>query len=189
MDALQLITADHNRVRGLFAQFKSAHEAENTGGMASVATRIIEELQVHATIEEQVFYPWIQSTSDEARELVAEGIEEHNVVKTLMAEITALPPDAEEWTAKMQVLIENVDHHAEEEEDELFTMVRKATDAAAREEIGLRLEAAKRDLGAPTLDDKINLTKEELIDLAREQEIPGRSSMSQEELAATVAPR
>ena len=188
MDALALLTGDHNRVRGLFTKFKDAKESENTEEMATAATKILTELDVHATIEEDVFYPTVKDISDETSETVDEGIEEHHVVKTLMGEIEGLEPGDDQWVAKMTVLIENVEHHAEEEEQELFPKVRKAMDAAALEALAERLEARKAELGAPTMADKIDLTKEELVNLAKEQEIPGRSKMSQEELAATVAP-
>ena len=87
----------------------------------------------------------------------------------------------------MSVLIENVEHHAEEEEKEMFPPLRRPL-ADELEQMVPRLEARKAELGAPVLADKIDLTKEELLELAREQEIPGRSAMSQEQLAATVGP-
>ena len=189
MDAIQLLTADHNRVRGLFKRFKAAHEADDTATAETVVTKILEELHVHATIEERVFYPGIKGKNDELDEVVAEGIEEHNVVKTLMAEIKELTPEAEEWAAKVQVLIENVEHHAEEEETEMFKFVRKALDAASREEMATQMVGVKRELGAPTSDDAIDLTTAELERKAQEQEIPGRSKMDREELLITVDPR
>lgn len=188
MDALTLLTADHNRVRGLFARFDSAHESEDLAVIADLADEILTELEVHAAIEEQVFYPEVTRASEDIHEVVTEGIEEHNVVKQLAAEIKALPPDDETWAAKLKVMIENVEHHAEEEEQELFPEVRKAFDADALADLGDRLEAAKGRLGAPTAADKDHLSVEELQELARRQEIPGRSKMDREELVATVAP-
>ena len=79
-------------------------------------------------------------------------------------------------------------HHAEEEEDDMFPPVRSRLGAERLHEMGDRFEQRKAELGAPLLADKINLTMEHLRDLAREQQIPGRSSMTQQELAATVAP-
>jgi iron-sulfur cluster repair protein YtfE (RIC family) len=188
MDALELLTADHNRVRGLFTRFKAA-EGENNAQAAQLKEKIIEELEIHTTIEEQIFYPAITQLNDEIHELVTEGIEEHHVVDTLMAEIKLLTPADEEWAAKVKVLIENVEHHAEEEEQEMFPMVRKAMGDDARTDLGRQLEAKKAALGAPTAADKAHLTTEELSQLAREQEIPGRSSMKRDELVATVAPQ
>ncbi|MDQ1699683.1 MAG: hypothetical protein QOG34_1546 [Frankiaceae bacterium] len=188
MDALALLTADHNRVRGLFARFNKAKESDDTALLGELAAEIINELQVHTSIEETQFYPWVKDISDETKDTVTEGVEEHHVVKTLIAEIQALEPGNDQWIAKMTVLIENVDHHAEEEEEELFPKVRSNTSATDREALGERLEQEKQRLGAPVLADKIDLTLTELKDLASTQEIPGRSTMDHEELAATVAP-
>ena len=188
MDALELLTADHNRVRGLFNRFKAA-EGENDAQAARLAATIFEELEVHTKIEEEIFYPAITKLNDEIHELVTEGVEEHHVVDTLMAEAKAMDPSDEAWAAKIKVLIENVEHHAEEEEQEMFPLVRKAMDANARTDLGRQLEAKKAALGAPTAADKAHLSTEELNQLAREQEIPGRSTMKREELLATVAPK
>ncbi len=187
MDALELLMADHNRVRGLFTRFQAA-EGENDAQAARLAAKIFEELEIHTKIEEEIFYPTMTKLNDEIHELVTEGLEEHHVVDGLMAEVKGLGPADEEWAAKMKVLIENVEHHAEEEEQEMFPKIRQATDNDARAELGQRLEARKAELGAPTAADKEHLSTEELNRLATEQEIPGRSNMKREELLATVAP-
>jgi hemerythrin superfamily protein len=188
VQALDLLIADHNRVRGLFAQFKEAHDNDDTDTMSAVALKIFEDLEVHTTIEEEIFYPEVHDQSEDIGETVDEGVQEHHVVKMLMAEVKQLPDGDDEWVAKMQVLIENVEHHAEEEESELFPPLRSQLGADRLEEMGERLETRKKELGAPVLADKIDLTKEQLLELAKDQQIPGRSNMSQEELAATVAP-
>ena len=188
MDALMLLTADHNRVRGLFARFEAAKESDDLDEMATLADQVVKELEIHATLEEEIFYPATSELSDETHETVTEGIEEHRVAKQLMAEISAMAPNTEDWAAKVTVLMENVEHHAGEEEKELFPKVRSAMSADDLTQLAERMEARKAELGAPTLADKIDLTKDELMDLAREQEIPGRTKMDHEELAATVAP-
>jgi hemerythrin superfamily protein len=188
MDALSLLTADHNRVRGLFTRFQTAEEEKDTATMMELAAKIIVELEVHTTIEEEIFYPEIKGASEEIKDIVDEGVEEHHVAKTLIEEVKGLTPEDDAWAAKMKVLIESVEHHAEEEEQEMFTEVRKAFDKATLEDLGVRLEARKADLGAPTAADKEHLTTEQLRELAKEQEIPGRSSMDREELVATVDP-
>jgi hemerythrin superfamily protein len=188
MDGLDLLTADHNRVRGLFTRFQAV-EGSNDGEAARLAATIYQELEVHTRIEEEIFYPAVSERNDEIHDLVTEGLEEHHVVDELMAEAKQLGPSEEAWAAKLKVLIENVEHHAGEEEQELFPLVRKALDDNARAELGQRLEARKAEMGAPTAADKAHLSTEELNRLAREQEIPGRSSMKREELLATVAPQ
>ena len=176
MDALELLTADHNRVRGLFNRFKAA-EGENDAQAARLAATIFTELEIHTKIEEEIFYPTITKLNDEIHDTVTEGIEEHHVVDTLMAEAKGMDPSDEAWAAKIKVLIENVEHHADEEEEDMFPMVRKAMDADTRAALGQQLEARKAALGAPTAADKAHLSTEELNRLAREQEIPGRSNM------------
>ena len=188
MDALSLLTADHNRVRVLFARFQSAEEEKATAQMMELAAKIIVELEVHTIIEEDIFYPEVKEADEELKETVDEGLEEHHVAKTLIEEIKELGPEDDAFAAKMKVLIESVEHHATEEEEEMFPEVRKALDTAAREQLGEQLEALKAQLGAPTVADKEQFTTEELKELAKEQEVPGRSSMSREELLATVAP-
>ncbi len=186
MDALSLLTADHNRLRGLFARFQSAEEEKNSAEMVELAGRIITELDVHTTIEEEIFYPEIKGGDEELKDAIDEGMEEHHVAKVLIAEIKALSPDDDAWVAKMKVLIESVEHHAGEEEEEMFPETRTTFDKAVLEDLGTRLEARKAALGAPTAADKEHLTTEELRALASAQEIPGRSFMNREELVATV---
>jgi hemerythrin superfamily protein len=188
VQAIDLLIADHNRVRGLFAQFKAAHENDDTDTMSEVALKIFEDLEVHTTIEEEIFYPAVHDTDGDISEVVDEGIQEHHVAKVLIAEAKQLPDGSEEWVAKVQVLIENVEHHADEEEAEMFPPLRSKLPTEQLEQLGKQLEARKQQLGAPVLADKIDLTKDELLDLAKAQQIPGRASMSKEELAATVAP-
>ncbi len=187
MNALDLLIADHNRLRGLFARFKTAKDSDDQPKMVELAGKIFEELTVHTTIEEEIFYPEVHDTDEEIAETVDEGVQEHHVVKVLMEELGQVEAGSDEWLAKMAVLIENVEHHAEEEEKEMFPPLRRPL-AEQLEEMVVRLEGRKRELGAPVLADKADLSKEQLLQLAQDQEIPGRSSMSQEELAATVAP-
>jgi hemerythrin superfamily protein len=188
MDGLKLLVADHNRVRGLFARFQAAEEAGDVDAMATLVEQVSRELAVHTDIEEQVFYPWARQLSEDIAATVDEGVEEHHVAKVLLGEIEDLPAGQDDWVAKVTVLIENVEHHAGEEEEELFPPVRGASDAETLQALADRLEARKAELGAPTLADKEGLTNEQLHELATAQEIPGRSSMDHEELAATVSP-
>ena len=89
MNALDLLIADHNRVRGLFARFNTAKDAQDTTAMVELAGKIFDELAVHTTIEEEIFYPAVHDTTEEIAETVDEGVEEHHVVKVLMEELGA----------------------------------------------------------------------------------------------------
>lgn len=188
MDALKLLIADHNRVRGLFHQARQADEAKDTAELVGVAQTIFKELDIHTRIEEEIFYPEINTVSEKMKELVAESLEEHHVVDVLINEMKELDPADESWPAKLTVMMENVEHHAGEEEEEMFPKVRTALGQQKLEKLGERMEARKGQLGAPTMADKEHLSTEDLERLAREQEIPGRSKMNREELLATVAP-
>lgn len=189
MDSLDLLTADHNRFRGRITLFEQASEADDVGRMADVADRLFEDLEIHTRIEEEIFYPGVHDLSEEIGETVDEGIQEHHVADVLVAEMRSLEPGSDEWNAKMEVLVESVEHHLHEEEDELFPAVRSKTDAGWREDLGRRMDDRRSELGFPTVAEREKLGAEELQELARQQEIPGRSQMSKEELAATVDTR
>lgn len=127
-------------------------------------------------------------SGEEIRRTVMEGLEEHHVVKHLAGEVRDLQPGTEEWEAKLTVIIENTEHHAQEEEEELFPEVRKVCSQDVLVELARRMEALKTRLGAPTVADKESLSTKELKELAKVQQVPGRSSMNRDELLATVAP-
>jgi hemerythrin superfamily protein len=180
MNAVDLLIQDHQVVRGLFQKFQSAQEAEDEDQMAELATQIFEELEVHTTIEEEIFYPAVRGGVEDADETVDESEQEHHVVDVLINEMRDLDPGADEWVAKMTVLIENVEHHAEEEEEEMFPDAREQLGEERLAQLGEELEArqttAKADLH----------TKAELYEKAQELEIEGRSEMTKEQLAEAV---
>ena len=145
MDAFELLKADHKKVAGLFDRL----EAARGKAKLDVFRQIKSELDLHTHIEEKIFYPALEKP-EETHDLTLEAYEEHKVVKTLLAELAGAKAANDEWQAKAQVLRENVEHHVEEEENELFD---KADDALSDEEIealGNRMEAEKaRKQGRP----------------------------------------
>jgi hemerythrin superfamily protein len=191
MDALELLKTDHDAVRDLFDRFKEAKEAEDTARMEQMQRTIFSELEIHTSIEEEVFYPEAEEVGGEAEELVKEGVEEHHVVDVLMSEIRGLQPDDDAWVAKMTVLIENVEHHAEEEEEELFPQLRKVFGAERLQRMGEKLVAAKRRRGGevhnPAAVGIADLTRDELYERAQQLDIDGRAGMSKDELAEAIA--
>lgn len=190
MDGLDLLTADHNRLRGLFSRFRNAHENSDMSVMGEIAGRVFAELKVHTAIEEELFYPAVHDLSEELAETVDEGVQEHHVVDVLIGEARLLNPGDSEWVAKLTVLMENVEHHAEEEETELFPLVRSATDSATREEWAERFETMKAQRRAPTRAQANELTTQELRRrVIVEEQIPGRSRMTRDDLVATIDAR
>jgi hemerythrin superfamily protein len=114
-----------------------------------VVDEIIKELSVHAAIEEKVFYPAVRDLAKQkGQELVLESLEEHHLVKVMLKELEGMSSDDERYEAKVHVLMENVLHHAKEEEKEMFPQARKVMDAQELRELGRNLEEAKRS--APT---------------------------------------
>ncbi len=143
MDAIELLTADHNEVRQLFEQFRQAHEAEDMERMKQLQQEIFSELETHTRIEEDIFYPAVREAGgEELDESVDEGVQEHHVVKVLMREVEDVSGE-DTFIAKMKVLMENVEHHAEEEETDMFPDLREKMGQQRLDELGAELEAAK----------------------------------------------
>jgi hypothetical protein len=150
MNALTMLKADHDTLKKLLAQLESTTERGVKTRQELFAT-IRDELTVHEVIEEEIFYPELKA-HPKARDLVLEGYEEHNVVDTLIGELAALPVDHETWGAKAKVMQENIEHHIEEEEGEMFKQARAVFDEGELDDLGARMEdrrrAAQRELGA-----------------------------------------
>jgi hypothetical protein len=145
MDAFELLKADHKKVAELFDLLETASGKRKL----DVFRRIQSELELHTHLEESIFYPALEKP-EETHDLTLEAYEEHNVVKTLLVELSGAKSATDEWQAKAKVLRENVEHHVDEEENELFD---KADDALSDEEIellGERMAAEKaRKQGRP----------------------------------------
>ena len=143
MEATALLKKDHAAVKALFEQFEDAGDRAEQKKQR-LFDEIKSELDAHAAIEEEIFYPAMQAVrSKEVKDLVLEAIEEHKVVKTLLAQIAALKPADEEFDAKVRVLQENVEHHAGEEEKEMFPQAKKHLSDEKRKDLGKQMEARK----------------------------------------------
>jgi hypothetical protein len=141
VDALQLLKQDHDRVKKMLEELDGTTErAEKTrtDGLA----RLKDELTIHEAIEEEIFYPALKAHA-EAKEIVLEAYEEHDVVDTIMREIEATATDDETWKAKFTVMKENLEHHIEEEEGEMFDQARELFDAETLRSLGERMQARK----------------------------------------------
>ncbi len=147
MNALTVLKQDHGNVEALFKEFEALDRGETTE-KRRVVDHIIEQLSVHAVIEEQVFYPAVRQSSVETNDVVLEGLEEHHIVKWTLSELETMPSTDERFDAKVRVLIESVRHHVEDEENTLFEEVRKAVPAQELDVLGESLARAKET--APT---------------------------------------
>ncbi len=142
MGVFELLKADHEKVSGIMEKIDQTTE-RGLKTREELFAQMKSELDLHAQVEEQFFYPALEE-AEETREITLEAYEEHNLVKQLLRELEAEPKDDEQWTAKFTVLKENIEHHVEEEEGELFKKARKVLGKERSEEIGNRIQEAKR---------------------------------------------
>ncbi|MGH2673203.1 MAG: hemerythrin domain-containing protein [Actinomycetota bacterium] len=141
MDAIALLKDDHAKVKKMLSALEETTER-------AVKTRqeglgeLKRELQIHEEIEEQIFYPALKQHA-EAKEIVLEAYEEHDVVDTIMGEIEQTSVEDETWGAKFKVMKENLEHHIEEEEGEMFKHARNVFDPGTLEELGRQMKERK----------------------------------------------
>lgn len=141
MDAITLLKQDHVKVKKLMDELEKTTE-RGVKTREELFGKLMAELTVHEKIEEEIFYPAVKerAESKKVEELIAESYEEHHFVDVVAAEIKRTPYDAEEWGAKFKVMMENIEHHAiEEEEGKLFPKVRRAFSKEELEDLGTRM--------------------------------------------------
>jgi hemerythrin superfamily protein len=142
-DAIVLLKNDHKEIRKLFREFQSAGD-NATKKKGDLVAKIIELLTVHTYIENEIMYPEVRTLLPDLEDDVLESYEEHHVADVLVMELFAMNSDAERFDAKTTVLIENVTHHIEEEEEEWFPKVRAGLGRKQLAELGERMLAAKQ---------------------------------------------
>jgi hemerythrin superfamily protein len=145
-DAIGLLTADHREVKALFEKYEKLADTEaEASDRQALAETICDMLTVHATIEEEIFYPAARKATQD-KDLLDEAEVEHAAAKDLIAQIKDMAPDDELYDAKVKVLGEQIDHHVEEEEGELFPEAKKSDMNLA--DLGARMLARKNQLMA-----------------------------------------
>ncbi len=135
-DAIALLKQDHKQMRNLFRQFARANGTRQT---AHVVNKIIEALTVHTYLENECMYPKVRELLPEMSEDVLESYEEHHLADVLCAELTAMSAHDEHFKAKATVLIENVKHHIDEEEQDWFPKVRDGVSRKTLQELGAEM--------------------------------------------------
>lgn len=181
-DPIALLEQDHRKVEQLFEKYRTSQDP-------AIAEQICMELTVHATIEEQVVYPVVKKDVPEGKELEQEAEKEHNEVKELIAQIEAAGFDDPSVPELVQKIEEGVTHHVEEEESEMFPKLRESVEGDRLTQLGEKLQQAKqKELQGTASGSTVEgeLTKEELYQKAKEQDIEGRSKMNKEELQEAV---
>jgi hemerythrin superfamily protein len=145
-NAIALLKAEHAAVKKLFAQEQRATKQDDEKKQ-SIFDQIKDALTVHATTEEEIFYPAVKKAREEhVKDEVREGYEEHQQIKNLLAQIASITPDDETWDMKIKVLKEDVEHHVKEEEGEMFPDARKFLGEKRLIELGAELQARKQEL-------------------------------------------
>jgi iron-sulfur cluster repair protein YtfE (RIC family) len=144
IDAIVILKDEHKEIRRAFREYERTTDTESAQ-RGEVADRIIELLTAHTYIENEVMYPRVRALVPALERDILESYEEHHVADLLVSEIDGMEPYEERFDAKMSVLIENVQHHMEEEEREWFPQVREALGRNALQEIGRDLLQARED--------------------------------------------
>lgn len=155
-DALSLLKHDHDEVKKLFGQFEKASSEAKQGQLCS---EICTELTIHAQIEEQDFYPEVRRHEDMV-DMVLESLEEHRQVKELVEKLKGMQPGNSRMEPDMKVLKEDVEHHVQEEEEEMFPKVKKAISKERLEQLGQMLKQRKMALkgqmsGQPRITEEV----------------------------------
>jgi hemerythrin-like domain-containing protein len=146
MNAISLLEEDHRKMKKLLSELESTTE-RGVKTREELFGKVREELTVHETIEEEIFYPALKD-HPKTKEITLEAYEEHHVVDMVMAEIEGVPYDDERWGAKFKVMKENIEHHIEEEENEMFKQARQVFSRDELEALGERMAARKKQLAA-----------------------------------------
>ena len=141
MNAIELLKDDHNKVDSLFQKVKATEEGEEH---RELFKKIKAELDVHTHIEEKIFYPRLKQ-EEELEDITLEGVEEHHQAKMFLREISALSDDSEKFEPKLKVLMEDIVHHVQEEEGEMFPKVEKVIPSAELEELGKAMAEEKKN--------------------------------------------
>lgn len=150
-DAISLLTKDHRDVKKMFNTYQDLADREAPAEQRlAVAQEICEALTLHATLEEEIFYPALRETTVDAIDELDEAEVEHACVKELVAQIKAMEPDEELYDAKVKVLGEYVDHHVNEEEAEMFPKARKSD--MDMDGLGLQIKERKEELQTAEVD-------------------------------------
>jgi hemerythrin superfamily protein len=137
-DAIVMLKTDHKQVRSLFRKFEQAGDNANAT-KGRLVDQILEELTVHTYIENEGMYPDVRALVPDLTDDILESLEEHHVADVLCTELAMMSPEHEHFDAKVSVLIESVEHHIEEEEEEWFPKVREALGRKDLQAIGERL--------------------------------------------------
>ena len=144
MNAIDLLKEDHDKVDKLFQKVKATKDQDHT----DLFEQIKHELEVHTHVEETLFYPRLIADGDEKlQKKTKEGIQEHHQAKMFLRELSNLADESEKFEPKLKVLMDDIGHHVQEEEGELFPMVKEQFDEYTLQMLGDDIEKEKKSFG------------------------------------------
>ena len=141
-DAIAMLKADHQRVRDLFSQYEATN---NQATKRTLAAQVFMELETHAQLEENIFYPAVNEGTDEGPDLVKDSVQDHETVHQLIQELQGMEHGTDAFDTKFQELIRNVEHHVEEEESEMFPLAEQEL-AEDLDEMSEEMQEMKADM-------------------------------------------
>jgi hemerythrin superfamily protein len=144
INAFELLKQDHQKVKDLFEEFDAAPDIVTK---QHIVEQVIKELTLHSEVEEELFYPAVREASEEANDLVDEAIDEHQTVRAIIEELQGIASSDAGYDEKFHELAENVVHHAEEEESEIFPAAQQGeTGETDWEQLGSQMQTRKQKL-------------------------------------------
>ena len=180
MDAITLLTEEHQKAKALFERIEAETDPATK---QQLTTQIIADLRSHTKIEEEVLYPLLREQIKGGGKLFEESMQEHEEAKKAMKKLEGMSPDDGEWQPTFEILMHGVLHHATEEEAEMFPKMKEAWSEDKLAELGEQLAADKSG------ELEVDLTVEELTEQAQAADIEGRSSMDKAELEEALGHR
>lgn len=184
-DVVELIKTQHRLMDDLLEQAMQ----EGTDTLA-LLRQVSAMLLPHSHAEESFVYPAIEKRDAQEAEEVADGTAEHHHIEQLMLELLAEDPDGPGYDGKLAAMVAELRHHVEEEEQDLLPVLSEKASAEERERMGARFAAETGGAGADRVGtdstDLTDLTRDELYEKAKQQEVPGRSTMTKDELTDAV---
>jgi hemerythrin superfamily protein len=180
VDAITLLTEEHNKAKALFEQIEAATDASTK---QELVRQVIADLRTHTKIEEEVLYPLLRSQVKGGGKLFDESMQEHEEAKKAMKKLEGMSPENEEWQPTFEILMHGVLHHATEEEQEMFPKMRETWSEERLAELGEQLAADRAG------EKVVDLTVDELMEQAQAADIEGRSKMDKGELEEALGHR
>jgi iron-sulfur cluster repair protein YtfE (RIC family) len=177
-DVTRILEQDHRAVERLFEQIQKQQGTDR----AKLVEQLASDLRTHMRVEETIVYPFIvKQLASDGKEMVEEAKTEHEGARKVLAEVERLSPNEPGFDGALEMLEAGISHHVEEEETEVFPKLRKSASAQQLNEVGELVEEAK---GNAAFEE---MTRDELYQRAQDADVPGRSSMSKDELIAALA--